>query len=66
VHSPKGGELGGRGMSLSVFLNLRGTHHYRNLPVCKQLSFYFLLSFSFRRKEIFPWEHIKLGELPLA
>jgi hypothetical protein len=40
-------------MSLSVFLNLRGTHHYRNLPVCKQLSFYFLLSFSFRRKEIF-------------
>jgi hypothetical protein len=53
-------------VSLRVFPNLRRTHEYRNLPSHKQLSFYFLVSFSFRRKEIFPWDYgnIKLGELP--
>jgi hypothetical protein len=39
-------------------------HEYKNLPLHKQLSFYFLTSLLFHRKEIFPWEHIKLGELP--
>ncbi len=55
VRSLEGGAL--EGVSLRLFGNLRGTHKYKNLPLCKQLSFYFLASFSFRRKEIFPWEH---------
>jgi hypothetical protein len=57
VHSPKG-------VCSKVFLNLKRMHEYRNLPLCKQFSFYFLASFSFCRKETFPWEHIKLEELP--
>jgi len=42
------------------------TRVWEHLPLCKQLSlsFYFLASFSFGRKEIFPWEHMILGELP--
>jgi hypothetical protein len=40
---------------LRVFSNLRRMHKYRNLPFHKQLSFYFLASFPFHRKEIFPW-----------
>jgi hypothetical protein len=39
-----------------VLSNLRRMHEYRNLPLNKQLSFYFLASFPFCRKEIFPWE----------
>jgi hypothetical protein len=47
-----------KGVSMRAFLNLKRTHEYRNLlPFGKQLSFYFLSSFSFGRKEIFPWEH---------
>jgi hypothetical protein len=44
-------------VSPRVFPNLRRTHEYENLPLHKQLSFYFLASFLFHRKEIFPWEH---------
>jgi hypothetical protein len=62
VHSPEGGAL--EAVSLRLFGNLRGTHKERTLPLCKQLSFYFLASFSFHRKKIFPWEHTKLRELP--
>jgi hypothetical protein len=42
-------------------------HEYWNFPFCKQLSFYFLASFSFGRKRnisMETWEHIKLSELP--
>jgi hypothetical protein len=46
-----------------VFLNLRRMHKYGNLPLHKHNPFYFLASFQFHKKEIFPWEHIKLGEL---
>jgi hypothetical protein len=62
VHSPEGRAL--QGVSPREFPNLRRMHEYRNLPLSKQLSFHFLASFPFCRKEIFPWEHIKLGELP--
>jgi len=64
--SPEGRALQGM-MSPRVFPNLRRTHEYRNTPLHKQLSFYFLHSFSFPKKEIIPletWEHIKLGDLP--
>jgi hypothetical protein len=44
-------------MSPRVSLNLGRMHKYGNLPLCKQLSFDFLTSFPFHRKEIFPWEH---------
>jgi hypothetical protein len=37
---------------------------YWNLPLHKQLSFYFLGSFLFPNISIGTWEHIKLGELP--
>jgi hypothetical protein len=40
-----------------VFPNLRRTCEYRKLLLHKQLSFDFLASFPFRRKEIFPWEY---------
>ncbi len=53
-----------KGLNLRVFLNLRRTHEYMNLPLCKQLSFDILTSFWFPRKDIFPkgpWEHI-MGE----
>jgi hypothetical protein len=64
VHSlPEGGAV--EGVSLRVFPNLRRTQKYENLPLHKQLSVDFLTCFLFRRKEIFPWEHIKLSELPL-
>jgi hypothetical protein len=62
VHSPEGGAL--EGVSLRGFPNLKRMNEYRNVPLCKQLSLYFLPSFSFCRKEIFPWKHIKLGGLP--
>ncbi len=52
--SPEGGSL--KDVSMRVFPNLRRTQEYRNLPLWKQLCFYFLCSFSFHRKEIFPWE----------
>jgi len=57
VHSPKG--VAPKGVSSRVFLNLRRMQEYGNLgfPSRKQLSFDFLNSFSFSRKEIFPWEH---------
>jgi hypothetical protein len=47
------------------FLNLRRTHKYRNLPLGKQLSSYFL---AFHEKEIFPWERrtYKIGGAPPA
>jgi hypothetical protein len=45
-----------------VFLNLRRMHKYGNLPLHEH-NFLFLASFQFHKKEIFPWEHIKLGEL---
>jgi hypothetical protein len=62
--SSEGGAL--EGVSPRVFPKPqeRRTHEYKKTPLCTQLSFHFLPSFSFRRKEIFPWEHIKLGELP--
>jgi hypothetical protein len=49
--------------------NLRRMHGYWNFPLCKQLSFCFLASFSFGRKRNIPigngtGEHIKLRELP--
>jgi hypothetical protein len=62
VWSPKGAAP--KALSPRVFPNLRRTHKYWNLPLWKQLSFNFLASFWFHKKEIFPWEHIKLGELP--
>ncbi len=43
-------------VSSKVFPNLRRMHEYKNLPLHKQLSFNFLTSLLFRRKEIFPWE----------
>jgi len=48
-----------------VFLNLRRTHKYRNLPLGKQLSFYFL---AFHKKEKFPWGRgtYKIGGAPPA
>jgi hypothetical protein len=55
VHSPEGRAL--QGVSPRELPNLRRMHKYRNLPLCKQLSFYFWASFPFCRKEIFPWEH---------
>jgi hypothetical protein len=36
-----------------LFPNFRRTHVYENLPLRKQLSFYFQASFSFGRKKIF-------------
>ncbi len=75
VRSHEGGSP--KGVSRRVFPNLKRTHKYGNLPVCKQLSFNFLTSFPFCRKEIFPWEHgniwnwgavrhnaLLLGEIP--
>jgi hypothetical protein len=61
VYSLEGAAL--QGVSPRFFPNLRRMHEYRNLPLHKQLSFYFLTSFLFGKKK-FPWEHIKLGELP--
>jgi hypothetical protein len=61
VRSPEGGAF--EGMSLRLFGNLRGTHKYRNLPLCKQLSFYFLASFSCCKKEIF---HGNMGTYKIA
>jgi hypothetical protein len=55
VHSLDGGAL--EGMRPRVFPNFRRTHEYKTSPSVKGLSFYFLPSFSFHRKEIFPWEH---------
>ncbi len=54
MFSPEGGPP--KGMSRRVFPNLSRTHKYGNLPFCKQLSFDFLASFPFCRKEIFLWE----------
>jgi hypothetical protein len=62
VCSPDGGAL--KGVSLMVFLYLRRTHEYKNLPFRKQLSFNFLDSFLKRNISMGRWEHIKLGELP--
>jgi len=53
-----------KGMSLREFPNLRRMHEYWNLPLHKQLSFYFLASFLFRNIFHGNMEHIKLGELP--
>jgi hypothetical protein len=41
--------LGGafKGVNPWVLPNLKRTHEYANLPLCEQLSFYFLISFSF-------------------
>jgi hypothetical protein len=53
-----------KGVNLRVLLNLRRTHEYMNLPLCKQLSFDILASLWFPRKDIFPrgpWDHI-IGE----
>jgi hypothetical protein len=61
VCSPKGEAP--EAVSPKVFLNIKRTHEYRNLPFRKQLSFYFLTSFLDHRKGISPWEHIKVGEL---
>jgi hypothetical protein len=47
-----------------LFPNLRRMHKSWNLPLCKQLSFYFLV-LSIRNISLGTWEHIKLGELPL-
>jgi len=46
-----------------LFPNLRRMHKYWNLPLSKQLSFYFVTSFPFCKKNKFH-ENIKLGELP--
>jgi hypothetical protein len=54
VHSPEGGPP--KGVSLRLFPNLKRTHKYGNLPLCKQLSFDFFTSFPFCSKVIFPWE----------
>jgi len=51
MHSPKEEAL--KGMSPRAFPNLKRTHECGNLPSHKQLSFYFLSSFPFHRKEIF-------------
>jgi hypothetical protein len=51
---PKHQEDAPQGVSLRVFMNLKRTHKYRNLPLQKQLSFDFFISFPFHRKEIFP------------
>jgi len=59
VHSLEGGAP--KGMSPRVFPKLRRTHKYSNLPLQKQFSLYFLTSFPFRRKKIFPWEHGNMG-----
>jgi hypothetical protein len=55
-----------KGVSPRFFPNLRRMHEYGNLPLHKQLSFYFLTSFLFDKKIKFmgTWERIKLGELP--
>jgi hypothetical protein len=45
-----------KGVSLRVFPNLKRMHEYKNLPLHKQLSFYFFASFPFCKKDIFPWE----------
>jgi hypothetical protein len=56
VGSPEGGAL--EGMSARVFPNLRRTYKYRNTsPSVSNSLFYFLISFSFHRKKIFPWEY---------
>jgi hypothetical protein len=64
VHSLEGAAL--KGVSPRFFPNLGRMHEYRNLPLHKQLSFYFLTSFLFGKKNISigTWEHMKLGELP--
>jgi hypothetical protein len=54
VFSPKGGAP--KGMSLRVFPNLKRMHKYWNLPLPKQLSFYFLAFFPLLKKEISSWE----------
>jgi hypothetical protein len=45
------------GVSPRVFLNLRRMHEYSNVPLHEQLSFDFLTSFPFHRKEMFALEH---------
>jgi hypothetical protein len=53
-----------------VFLNLRRTtNEYRKLPLCKQLSFYFLPSFLFveeRNISMGMWGTYKIGGAPQA
>jgi len=46
-----------KGVKPRVFPKLKRMHKYENLPLHKQLSFDFLASFLFHKKEIFPWEH---------
>jgi hypothetical protein len=48
VHSLEGAAL--KGVSPRFFPILRRMHEYRNLPLHKQLSFYFLASFLFGKK----------------
>jgi hypothetical protein len=63
VCSPPGGVL--EGVTPRMFLNLRRTHKYRELPLPKQVSSYFLPSFSMKRNiSMGTWEHINLGGLP--
>jgi hypothetical protein len=50
VYSLEGAAL--QGVSPRFFPNLRRMHEYRNLPLHKQLSFYFLTSFLFGKKKI--------------
>jgi hypothetical protein len=55
-------------MSPRVFPNLKRMHEYENLPLHKGLSFDFLASFPFRRKEVYVptgmWGTYKIGEFP--
>jgi hypothetical protein len=53
-----------KGMRLREFPNLTRMSEYWNLPLHKQLSFYFLASFLFRNISMGTWEHINMGELP--
>ncbi len=64
VPSSKGGAL--EGVSLMVFPNLRKTHKYMNLPLCKQLFWFppFFLISEKTNISMGTWKHIKLGELP--
>ncbi len=59
---PEGGALKGR--EPEAVWEPKGNTQVKEPPLCKQLSFHFLTSFSFCRKEIFPWEYTKLRELP--
>jgi hypothetical protein len=51
-----------------MFPNLRRTHKYGNLPLCKQLSFYFLLLSHFIEKKYFHGNMgtYKIGGTPAA